>query len=92
MRCGSHENPADEDAVAVDHSGLPPAYVVVAEFDPLRDEGESYAYMLGIASVDVTPLRFDGMVHGFFDLAGLSPGAERAIRATLTAFRGLLEA
>jgi acetyl esterase len=72
------------------HEGLPPAVVATAEFDPLRDEGESYAYMLGTSSVDVTPLRFDGMIHGFFDLAALSPAAERAIRTTLTAFRELL--
>jgi acetyl esterase len=72
------------------HEGLPPAVIATAEFDPLRDEGESYAYMLGTSSVDVTPLRFDGMIHGFFDFAGLSPGAERAIRATLAPFKALL--
>jgi acetyl esterase len=64
---------------AEDLSGLAPAYVLTAEFDPLRDEGEAYAARLADAGVEVTSRRYDGMIHAFFQLRGLIDRADDAL-------------
>jgi acetyl esterase len=55
---------------APDVARTPPALVVTAGFDPLRDEGRAYADKLGAAGVDVQYVCAEGMMHGFFNTAG----------------------
>jgi acetyl esterase len=61
-------------------TGLPPATVVVAECDPLRDEGEAYADALSTAGVDTVLRRFTGQVHPFVALGGIMTDALTARR------------
>jgi len=70
--------------------GLPPALVVTAEFDPLRDEGEAYAALLEEAGVPVETVRYDGLVHGFVDMAMMSPAAAEAVDDLVARTRVLL--
>jgi acetyl esterase len=73
-----------------DLAGQPPAVIVTAEYDPLRDEGEAYGDALKAAGVHVDVTRYDGLIHGFFDMGGLSPAAKAAIEETCGKFRTLL--
>jgi len=63
---------------ADDLSGLPPALIIAAEFDTLRDEAQAYGERLNAAGVATRYICADGMVHGFLQMRGLVPDAQRA--------------
>jgi acetyl esterase len=73
--------------------GLPPAVVITAENDPLRDEGEAYARKLKEAGVSVTATRYNGMIHDFVLLNGIhdAPATQAALRQASDAIRDALK-
>jgi acetyl esterase len=64
---------------AGDFSRLPPAYIIIAGFDPLHDEGNAYAERLTQAGVPVTLECFEGQVHGFIVMGGVMAAANHAL-------------
>jgi acetyl esterase len=76
--------------LATDFSGLPPAEIHTAEFDPLRDEGEAYAARLAHAGVRVRYTCHEGMIHHFYGMAGVIPYARTALRTVGTAIKEAL--
>jgi acetyl esterase len=74
-------------------TGLPDAFVIVAENDVLRDEGESYARNLSRAGVRVTSTRYNGTIHDFVMLNALAdtPAACSAIAQAIAALQSVLE-
>tara|TARA_B100000700_G_scaffold320947_1_gene419207 strand:+ start:382 stop:1341 length:960 start_codon:yes stop_codon:yes gene_type:complete len=84
------DNPLAAPIRAADHSGLPPAHVLVAGFDPLRDEGLGYAEVLRGSGVSATAVLHADQVHGYWQFAPIvqSSGAARA--ADLQEFRSIV--
>jgi acetyl esterase len=77
---------------AADFRNLPPALVVTAGFDPLSDEGEAYAEALKAAGVPVTHKRFDGQIHGFFNMGRIIGDASRLVVVAADALRSAFKA
>lgn len=73
--------------LAPDHSGLPPAYVLTAGFDPLRDEGEQYARTLQAAGVPTALRRHDGLLHSFANQTQVNRPARDAMLEAAGALR-----
>ncbi|GHB59551.1 hypothetical protein GCM10010347_31900 [Streptomyces cirratus] len=74
-------------------AGLPPALVITAEADVLRDEGEAYVNKLRTAGVPVTAVRFQGVIHDFVMLDALraTPAADAAIAMAAVTLRTALQ-
>jgi acetyl esterase len=89
---GDGQNPLASPLLAPSQADLPPALVITAEFDPLRDEGEFYAEKLYAAGVPTELSRYDGMVHGFFAMSGVLDGGRKAIAEAATWLRRTFDA
>jgi acetyl esterase len=85
------ENPEVAPLRASDLSGLPPAIVVIAEYDPLRDDGARYAERLREAGVEVTLQRYDDQPHGFFGFVNVFPKGNVAVASVGAWVRGVLD-
>jgi acetyl esterase len=87
-------NPADPRVSplrAADFSGLPPAYIHTAEFDPVRDEGKAYADRLARAGVEVSYTCHPGMTHLFYAMASVVPYARSAMKHIGAEIRAALD-
>ena len=71
-------NPLASPLLASSLKDLPPAFIITAECDPLRDEGEAYALRLEEAGVPVDVEQYEGMPHGFFSFGAVLDGGRRA--------------
>jgi acetyl esterase/lipase len=73
--------------LARDHSRLPPALIITAGYDPIRDEGKAYADKLRAAGVETEYRCFEGTLHGFITMGRVLDAAGEAIHASAAALR-----
>ncbi len=72
---------------ADDFTELPPAYILTAGYDPLKDEGGAYADKLSKAGVEAVHVEYEGMIHGFITMGGVVDTATEALEACGAALR-----
>jgi len=84
------DNPYASPARAKDLSGLPPAFVITAGLDPLRDEGEAYARRLIEAGVPTLCARYEYVTHAVFNMAPLVDAGKTITRQAAAAVREAL--
>jgi acetyl esterase len=87
----SRPNPYASPLRAPDLSRLPPAYVITAEHDPLRDEGFAYADRLSAARVPVRHRHYGSQIHGFFTLVNVLDDADKAVAEAGAAIRAAVK-
>jgi acetyl esterase len=85
-------DPQASPALADDLSGLPPALIVAAEYDPLAAEDAAYAERLRRAGVQVTFTCYPGMIHGFYSMPSVLTQSRLAVEQVSTALRAALGA
>jgi len=76
---GGAEDPRASPLLAASLAGLPPALVLTAEHDPIRDDGRRYAQALREAGVAVRHTDYVDAVHGFMSIPGLTPAAKQGL-------------
>jgi len=74
-----------------DFSGLPTVHIITAEYDPLRDEGEALFVRMTQQGVKCTAQRYLGVIHGFFQLGGISQTARNLMRDLCSLLRSVDE-